>query len=146
MITIQPATLRDLTEYMIYGRYEDLEEVYLLTGKTFWNQDVESMQGAQALYHKPSGHLLGLAGVICNKCIWMILTTHIYDHKIEFLRFSKRKLEELLSIYGQLENLTLKKNTLHIEWLKWLGAEFEEDEDMDYPGFVWFTLKRKEGA
>ena len=130
----------------MYGRYEDLEEVKLLTGKAFWYQCVGELKDAQALYHEPSGHLLGLAGVqkesIFSACVWMLLTTRVYEHKIEFLRFSKRKLEELLKDYNELHNLTLKKNTLHIEWLKWLGAEFEEDEDVDHPGFVWFTFTR----
>ena len=57
----------------------------------------------------------------------MLLTNEVEDHKIEFLRWSKEIVRQLLTAYPAITNVVYAKNELHIKYLKFLGAEFWGD-------------------
>lgn len=56
--------------------------------------------------------------------IWLLGSNGLDQHKLLFLRHSRPWLEALGQQYPVLGNIVLDTNTLHINWLKWLGFTF----------------------
>jgi len=56
--------------------------------------------------------------------IWLLGTPEIETIKIQFLRESRKWLEEVGQDYDLLTNVVHEDNQLHIRWLKWLGMSF----------------------
>ena len=56
--------------------------------------------------------------------IWLLGTPEIETIKIQFLRESRKWLEEVGQGYELLTNVVHEDNQLHIRWLKWLGMSF----------------------
>ncbi len=54
---------------------------------------------------------------------WMLGTGEIEKISIRFLRGSKNGIKEILSGYRILENYVDARNTVSIQWLKWLGFD-----------------------
>ena len=58
---------------------------------------------------------------------WMIGTNEIDKDPVTFLRRNKRYVQKMLDCYGYLENYVSEENTRAIQWLKWLGFNFDEE-------------------
>jgi len=67
--------------------------------------------------------------------IWLLGTPEIETIKIQFLRESRKWLEEMSQEYDLLTNVVHEDNQLHIRWLKWLGMSFIRHQ----PPFVEFV-------
>lgn len=139
MMQLVDMTIGHLIEFRKTVRDIDLEEIEAISGVAFDDQLVSLLAGSQTLIDQ-NGVVLGIGGVEDNNVIWLVTTTAIEDRKVEFLRFSRKYLKDLLDEYGYLGNIAYLKNQLHINWLKWLGAEWM-DTDGD---FLVFKFKRKE--
>lgn len=138
MITIDTATEKDIWEFSKNIRKMDAEEVKVVSGKPFDDhlfflishvEDVRVIKcdgvilGIGNWYHEQLDWGLYSKGVIG----WMLLTNAVEDHKIEFLRWSKEIVRQLLTVYPAIMNVVYAKNELHIKYLKFLGAEFWGD-------------------
>ena len=67
--------------------------------------------------------------------IWLLGTPKIETIKIQFLRESRRWLEDVSQGYDLLTNVVHQDNDLHIRWLRWLGMSFLNHQ----PPFVEFA-------
>ena len=67
--------------------------------------------------------------------VWLLGTPEIETIKIQFLRESRKWLEEMSQGYDLLTNVVHEDNELHIRWLKWLGMSFIRHQ----PPFVEFV-------
>ncbi len=56
--------------------------------------------------------------------IWLLATDDIHKHRTSFLRQCRSFLTELHDGVPILFNLVDERNTLHIQWLRWLGFIF----------------------
>jgi hypothetical protein len=56
--------------------------------------------------------------------IWLLGTPKIETIKIQFLRESRKWLEDVSQGYDLLTNVVHEDNELHIRWLRWLGMSF----------------------
>lgn len=56
--------------------------------------------------------------------VWMLGTPLIRSHKTLFLRRSVSELEGLWRTWGVLWNFADARNSVHLQWLRWLGFEF----------------------
>lgn len=74
------------------------------------------------------------------RCCLDARTERVEQHKITFLRFTKRLLEDYLKRYAVLGNRAWLGNQLHIDWLTWMGAKWANCEGE----FRWFGFVRKE--
>lgn len=72
--------------------------------------------------------------------IWLLGSNKMNDIKIYFLRQSKKWLAKLISNYTMVCNAADSRNTLHINWLKWLGFKFTDDICMNGVIFKQFYL------
>ena len=80
-----------------------------------------------------------------NHNVWMLCTDLVKTNKILFLRSTKKVLQDVMKKEGYLKNYVWLGNDLHIKWLKWMGAEFEEPIYYGYDGqpFKEFYFKPK---
>jgi hypothetical protein len=137
MIIVRDLTIGQLMEFLKIAREEDLAEVFATSGQSILKEPLGLLEGAKAIIRLdcPEGEevLLGIGAVTleCRRSFenpiaipWMLLTTNVYKHPIEFLRFSKRYLADLLRKAPQVANGVHGENQLHIKWLTWLGCKW----------------------
>lgn len=76
------------------------------------------------------GRCCGMFGVVADGRyrgagnIWFLGTDRILKVKMQFLRESRKWLDEITKDYRSVSNYIHQDNTLHIKWLKWLGFSF----------------------
>jgi len=131
-VTIEPMTLRTLNDFYKHMRAEDLAECLVASnGQNFLDTPISELMayGAVSIMYDHK-ECLGIAGYR-DGMIWMVCTDHVLDHKVAFLRYTKECVMHLRkNSKVPLCNSVWKKNIVHVEWLKWLGAEtLEEDEN-----------------
>lgn len=137
MITVTKATYEDIKEFSKNIRPMDAEEVKVVSGLPLSVQLMDIYeQDTKAI--KRDGVLLGIGGYhhdfIDNKGTlsdgvigWMLLTNEVENHKFEFLRWSKKYVDDLLKEVPFIMNTVYKKNKLHLSYLKFLGAKFTKN-------------------
>lgn len=61
--------------------------------------------------------------------VWFMSTSGVYKVRRRFLRESKDWVDRMFASgpYVRLHNIADTRNTLHMRWLKWLGAKFSGD-------------------
>lgn len=81
------------------------------------------IQSAHAANPRP----FALAGCLPSRSfpgtglIWCVATQDIHEHKIEFIRHSKRFIADAAKGYDMVHNWVDARNELHIQWLRWTG-------------------------
>jgi hypothetical protein len=76
-----------------------------------------------------AGEVLALFGVVPHPTdarfgiVWMLGSDALVARQAIFLRTSKHWLARLYSVYAALGNVIDARNTVHLNWLKWLGFE-----------------------
>ncbi|MCL8384158.1 hypothetical protein [Xanthobacter aminoxidans] len=58
---------------------------------------------------------------------WMMGSDVLDKHTVEFLRASRKWVEEQQARYETLNNVVDARNAKHIQWLKWLGFEVAKE-------------------
>lgn len=61
---------------------------------------------------------------------WLLGTDDVRRHKREFMRHSKIVKARMMEKYKYLTNVVCMDNKESVRWLKWLGAEFQEETAM----------------
>lgn len=72
--------------------------------------------------------------------LWMHSTPAIRDHQFLLVRHSQRIIEQMLERYDRIIGDCRVGASDSIRWLKWLGAEFDNGNDIGYCSFV---IRRK---
>ena len=143
MITLKQATVEDIVLFIETARTLDKAEVIQSSGAPI-EFHIRTLVEKKPLGIWSGNDLLGIGGVEPDKengaIGWMLLTTKVYDHKIEFLRWSKRYVKELLKKYRRIYNYVYILNFWHIDYLKWLGAKFIDTGV--HNNYMLFTLER----
>lgn len=70
--------------------------------------------------------------------LWMRHTEHLREHKFVFIRHSQRMVQQMLEDYPTIVGHCACANTRAQQWLRWLGATFDEPLNDTY---VSFTIK-----
>lgn len=76
--------------------------------------------------------------------IWLLASNLINKHKMYFLRNCKGYFYKMVKNYKIAINSVYVKNTLHIKWLKWLGACFSRHFKYNNDFFISFKIQIKE--
>ena len=111
-------------EFMLRARHLDLLEVYYATGVKFHDSLLHSMGDVKALVDDDDN--VYAIGGFENHNVWMLCTDLVERDKILFLRSTKKLLQDVMKKEGYLKNYVWIGNDLHVKWLEWMGAEFEE--------------------
>jgi len=101
----------------------DYREVYEGHGKDpkIWIP-IWSLNSDSYYFTDKKGNLAGMAGVEDGGAIWMLCTEVIYRNKIMFVREAKKFIDSRKEKY--LYNIVDKRNTVHLDLLRWLGFKF----------------------
>lgn len=138
MIIIDTATAQDVFDFAQNIRPMDAEEVKVVSGKSFEEHIGYLLKHLKEFMTiKCNGVLLGIGGWYQEMLDWglysegvvgwMLLTNAVEDHKIEFLRWSKKIVKTILDDYPSITNTLYAKNELHVKYLDFLEASFWED-------------------
>ena len=71
---------------------------------------------------------------------WMLSTPVIYQHPVEFTVNARRHWDKAHERYHTLTNYIDERNTRHIKWLKWMGAEIVDRVERYGAGGLPFLL------
>lgn len=90
--------------------------------------------------------LYGLAGNMVSDVgrPWLLSTDLVREHRLQFLRGSRRELRWMLSVYPVLENYVDCRYVAAIRWLRWLGFRLDEPISAGPQGMLFqrFELRR----
>lgn len=96
-----------------------------------------------------NGNPVGIFGVVPTTveglgAVWLAGTPEMVStrHRFRFLRESKKWLNELFQDYKVLGNYIDSRNTVHVEWIKWMGFEIKETMDIDGVPFYRFFKEK----
>lgn len=129
----QLATQEDVDQILPQLREADVREssvMYGVSPTSLFRSIGFDRKNTFIIASKTSGKKFALAGVQRSRAypgtamIWCISTPEIMAHKIEFLRYSKTFIEDVSQPYSLIYNWVHAANTVHIEWLRWLGFSF----------------------
>jgi hypothetical protein len=129
----RPAVLADCQALAVAIREEDRKEIWhgyrvspieaFLIG--FENSD----KPYTAVWQDRPIFMFGVSGIKGDTGVpWLLGTDDIKRVRKSFLRHCRTYLEEMHSDYPLLVNQVWAKNTVHIQWLMWLGFEFDEPQ------------------
>jgi hypothetical protein len=110
-------------------RQEDEAELLAASGKLPYDALLESYCATPdcQVGLGRDGHPLCIGGCVPYQgrgVIWLLATDAILGERINFLRSSRWWVDKLQAEYPVLTNAVDERNTVHIEWLKWLGFTF----------------------
>jgi hypothetical protein len=66
---------------------------------------------------------------------WMVATDAIYKYQKSLLKEAKDIVDDMLDDYGTLMNTVDKRNTKHIQWLKWMNFKFDKTKNTTIDGY-----------
>ncbi len=127
--SVRPSVLEDCYRIAENIREDDRREILAFSGGT----PLDAMVQGYGFSDKPRTVLVGDtpvamfgSGIVEPRvgAVWLLGTDGIHDISRQFLRESKKWLEELHDNYDLLFNYVDERNTVHIKWLKWLGFKF----------------------
>lgn len=90
------------------------------------------------------GQMICVAGVVAQLLsdrayLWMHHNDDlVYDHRLLFMRRSKRWIKDMLQSFPVIEGHTFADNESSKQWLCWLGAEFTQPAGP----FIGFEIRR----
>lgn len=70
--------------------------------------------------------------------IWLLGTKGIEENALKFAKHSKKLLPELIKPYGIVSNLVYSRYDSSIKWLKWLGAKFITEVEIN--GYLFYEF------
>ena len=151
-VRVKALTIDILCAFMEDMREEDKQEAEAY----YQGVPFKAMSISELAEHNPKalvlkdGTVLAIGGFEDGE-VWMMCTNQVFKHQIIFLKATRVLLKEILKEYGYLHNIVWKKNTVHIKWLKWLGATFVDmpNEAIQqfgdgYKDFKYFYFSNKE--
>jgi hypothetical protein len=94
-----------------------------------------------------SGEVAALFGVAPSPearlgSVWMLGSDALFSIRLTFLRHSRRWVETLFRDYTLLGNFVDERNTVHVQWLKWLGFRFLRRAPIGRNGEVFLEFVR----
>lgn len=112
-------------------RAADLAEIDAATSKTPLEILQTGLQSGDRSYtvELASGEVVALFGVAPTQeprlgSVWLLASDGILQIRLTFLRHSLAHLRSLFAGYDLLGNMVDERNTVHVQWLRWLGFRF----------------------
>ena len=138
----EKTTLKQMQDFLEHARPLDIQEAEM-DGIKFTDLPLSDFEDCKSIVDE-EGNVFAIGGVVKEDtdigAVWMLCTKRVEQHKITFLRFTKRLLEDYLKRYAVLGNRAWLGNQLHIDRLTWMGAKWANCEGE----FRWFGFVRKE--
>lgn len=118
-----------LADFMYNARSLDLKEAELMQDTPFTEMLLKEVEDADVLVNEHN-EVVAIGGInfgYTKPVVWMLCTHRVEQNPIEFLRWTKGYLKNLMPYVSNLWNVAWLGNPLHIKWLSWMGARWYED-------------------
>lgn len=142
-------TLNHYKDFLNHVRPLDMKEAELMTGE---EPSLADFVDAEVLYDDETNEVYAVGGInfgYVKPVVWLLCTTRVEEHPVKFCRFTKDFLHnQWLRHISYLWNYVWLGNTLHVQWLKWMGAKFFEIKIVNGEQFQRFEFShfhKKEG-
>jgi len=127
---LQPGDVEELSQTM---RPEDVEEVRLSCDETTLNTLlIATATTSSCSVIEWKGKVVAIFGISGVKGLygvpWMLGTDDIKRVRKFLIRGCRDMASKYLEDYSYLTNACWSKNTVHIDWLKWLGFTFQGED------------------
>jgi hypothetical protein len=123
-------------------RQEDKDEIWHLARRT--PQEALTFAYERCAYNRAvllDGRVVCIFGIGGEKggvgIPWMLASPLLTKVRKSFLRECKAWLEEMSEGYTTLYNVAWSKNTVHIQWLQWLGFDIKPAVSMGPDGELY---------
>jgi hypothetical protein len=73
---------------------------------------------------------------------WMLATDDLEKYQLTFLKKCKSRVQDMHDSFGTLMNYVHSKNTVSIQWLKWMGFELGDPIVMGHAGETFHCFAR----
>lgn len=127
---VRPARLEDAAALAPRLRAADLAELSALSTRSPQTTLEHGIKAGTAYaVELATGEVVALFGVAPTGepklgAVWMLGSEGLLSIRLTFLRHSRHWLEQLFAGYSLLGNFVDARNTVHVEWLRWLGFRF----------------------
>lgn len=143
---IRPALLEDCLELSETMRQADVQELWHSSRSDPLETLVRGFRVSPATYAIQRGdRVVALFGVAPfpngGGSPWMLGTDDL-GRCWSLLRECRRRLDEYVNRYGFLANAVWAGNEVHIEWIKWLGFQFDGSDVRNGETFLHFHRTR----
>jgi hypothetical protein len=143
MITLHSPTLEDCRHLMSNLRSRDRDEVLALgsgiDGDRLWQACREAHE-AHSVYE--GDDLVCIFGVQPEGIVWLLGTAHLDRRLLKLCKLAPAFIARWSQRFPKLFNMTDKRNTRIILWLRWLGFQFGESVDVNGHTFLLFSKVR----
>jgi hypothetical protein len=124
----RPSLLSDALAIIPRLRQADINEIRATTGLSPEPVLLAALSRSLTLVSN-SGEPVGFCGIDPAEdpmlgYVWMVATDRLVKYQREFIRESRKWLDEAHEEYPMLGNFVDARNTLHIRWLDWMGFHF----------------------
>ena len=143
-------TIKHFMNFMESKRPADVREVELMNGCDFYDVPVVDYADATVLVDD-NDEVYAIGGVqevvedgFKLNFVWMLCTGMVERHQTAFLRAAKDLLKSYLEKYIHLENWVWLGNEQHVKWLKWMGANFYDVQQVNGEDFQCFVFAKEE--
>lgn len=139
---IRPARLEDIAALAENMRKEDVAECFHSSRRTPLDALMRASSASTAAFAiERQGKVAALFGVVGAVGVagspWMLGTDDLRRCR-SLLRECRERLDAYLLEYRYLTNAVWSKNEVHIEWIKWLGFQFEGSDIRNGETFLHF--------
>lgn len=132
---IKDVTMKHIVDFYQNIRALDRVEFGLMSELRLEDAPVSAFSDCKVLVDD-NDDVYAIAAIEQGSFVWMLCTTRVEKKPIAFLRACKKFYDEF--IQGRvLTNFAWLGNSLHIKWLKWIGATFV---DVPINNFQQFML------
>lgn len=139
---IRQCTLFDVEELALTMRREDVEEIHHASRSTPREALLRGYHASEVLRTIERGGkvvaIFGVVGVLGRAGSPWMLGTDDLPRCRSLLRECRARLEQYTIKYHHLTNSVWAKNTVHIEWIKWLGFQFDGSDLRNGETFLHF--------
>ncbi len=136
MVRIEQATLEHID--LLEVRQADIDEVYSASGLDI-KEALRVSLGMTGFHY--AGYIndeliciFGVGGLYSFGFPYMIGSDKIIKHRKTFLVYSRGFIDKMKKRYSYMTNFVDARNTVAIEWLKWLGFTIHEAKPYGYLG------------
>lgn len=149
---VRPAVVSDASALAPKLRAADLLEIAAHSERSpeaILREGIEA--GQSYAVELASGEVCALFGVAPTPeaklgAVWLLGSDSLLSIRLTFLRHSRTWLRTLFEKYELLGNLVDERNTVHVEWLRWLGFRFLRRVPLGRKGETFFEFVRLRDA
>lgn len=131
-------TVAYLYDFFAHARERDLLEWQIGTNEAFANLLMSELANADCLVDKDTNEVYAIGGIEDN-IIWALCTYRVEEHPIPFLRACRPIKKRWVK--HKVHNYVWTGNPLHIKWLQFIGAVFDNSIVYNNETFLHFYIK-----